>query len=176
MSSVFQSIQKKGSNFMGRNQASLPVSQSAADAPNVERVVRRRSVLSSLSLNGLSTDPKPSLEWAFRRSKSVSSMGEYAGTSVRKWWDWGWSWILSRKPTFARDLEMNEEESSVLGSQSKGSWGHVFYKVRSELKRLVGADHSNVGLPQTFRYQNSPYNTYSSQHFQVHGVGKAAQS
>ncbi|KAL5580467.1 hypothetical protein UlMin_012909 [Ulmus minor] len=55
-------------------------------------------------------------------------MGEYAGTSIRKWWDWGWSWILSKKPIFAQDLEMNEEETKILGSSSRGSWRHVFYK------------------------------------------------
>jgi hypothetical protein len=74
-------------------------------------------------------------------------MGEYAGGSIRKWWDWGWSWVLSRKPIFASDLEMNEEETKNLGSQNRGSWRHVFYKVRSEIRKLVGSDH--VGLQQT---------------------------
>ncbi|KAL5571112.1 hypothetical protein UlMin_020709 [Ulmus minor] len=55
-------------------------------------------------------------------------MGEYAGTSIRKWWDWGWSWILSKKPIFAQDLKMNEEDTKILGSRGKGSWRHLFYK------------------------------------------------
>uniref|UniRef100_A0A5B7B4Z6 Uncharacterized protein n=1 Tax=Davidia involucrata TaxID=16924 RepID=A0A5B7B4Z6_DAVIN len=50
--------------------------------------------------------------------------------------------------TFAGDLEMNEQETALLGCHNKGSWRHVFYKVRSELTRLVGSSH-NVGLPQT---------------------------
>lgn len=45
---------------------------------------------------------------------------------------------------------MNEEETKVLGSDNRGSWRHVFYKVRSELKRLVGSDVDS--LPQTYRY------------------------
>ncbi|KAL5565382.1 hypothetical protein UlMin_028546 [Ulmus minor] len=59
-------------------------------------------------------------------------MGEYAGTLILKWWDWGWSWILSKKPIFAQDLEMNEEETKILGSSSRGSWRHVFYKCVGE--------------------------------------------
>ncbi|KAF8406737.1 hypothetical protein HHK36_008829 [Tetracentron sinense] len=97
----------------------------------------------------------PASSWAFPRSKSMPSLGEFSGGSIRKWWDWGWAWILSRKPTFARDLEMNEEESAMLGCHNKGSWRHVFYKVRSDLRRLVRSDH--VGLPQTFRYDSYSY-------------------
>jgi len=37
-------------------------------------------------------------------------MGEYAGGSIRKWWDWGWSWVLSRKPIFASE---NDRHCSV---------------------------------------------------------------
>lgn len=50
---------------------------------------------------------------------------------------------------------MNEEETKLLGSHSRGSWRHVFYKVRSELKRFVGSDR--VGLPQTCRYDSFNY-------------------
>lgn len=74
---------------------------------------------------------------------------------IRKWWEWGWGWILSKKPTFARDLEMNEAESAALGWQSKGSWRHIFYKVKSELGKLVGSSSDNVGLPQTIRHHSS---------------------
>lgn len=113
---------------------------------------------------------------AFRRSKSASSMGtadhhhqhhQYGGggggggdSMIRKWWEWGWGWILSRKPTFAKDLEMNEAESAALGWRSKGSWRHIFYKVKSELGKLVGPS-DDVGLPQTIRYGS----TSSSKNF-----------
>ncbi|KAA8535912.1 hypothetical protein F0562_028390 [Nyssa sinensis] len=130
MSSIFQS-------FHRTTKQALPVSQP-------EQGLRRR-------LSYLSSSPA-----ALRRSKSVSSMEEYAGSSIRKWWDWGWSWILSRKPTFARDLEMNGEETTVLGGHNKGSWRHVFYKVRSEVTRIVRSS-DNVGLPQTFRYDSFNY-------------------
>ncbi|KAM7482819.1 hypothetical protein LguiB_007402 [Lonicera macranthoides] len=143
MSSLYQS-------FMATKQGALPVSQSATSN---EQGVRRR--LSSFSLNNLQSISSPATSWAFRRSKSVSSMGEYAGSSVKKWWEWGLAWILSRKPTFASDLEMSQEETSILGSRNKGSWRHVFYKVRSELRRIVRSD--KVGLPQTYRYDSYHY-------------------
>jgi hypothetical protein len=82
-------------------------------------------------------------------------MGEYAGSFIRKWWDWGWSWVLSRKPIFTSYLEMNEEETKILGSQNRGSWRHVFYKVRYEIRKLVGSGH--VGIPQTYRYDSYNY-------------------
>jgi hypothetical protein len=82
-------------------------------------------------------------------------MGEYAGSFIRKWWDWGWSWVLSRKPIFTSYLEMNEEETKILGSQNRGSWRHVFYKVRYEIIKLVGSGH--VGIPQTYRYDSYNY-------------------
>ncbi|WCJ28572.1 hypothetical protein M5689_010262 [Euphorbia peplus] len=137
---------------MRRSSSSLiPVSQ---DQVQEQPGIRRR--LSSLSLKLQPISSSSTYSWAFQRSKSVSSMGEYAGTSIRKWWDWGWSWILSRKPIFAQDLELNEEETKVIGSQNKGSWRHVFFKVRSELRKIVRSDHK-VGLPQTYRYDALSY-------------------
>ncbi|KAI5679586.1 hypothetical protein M9H77_00813 [Catharanthus roseus] len=153
MSSIFQSFQGK---------QGLPLSRpadSTQEEPAGQRIRRR---LSSLSLSTLkiqySSNPASS-SWAFRRSKSVSSMGQYAGDSIRSWWDWGWAWILSRKPTFAKDLELNEEETAALGCHNKGSWRHVFYKIRSELRKLLGSDNVG-GLPQTFRYDS--YNYYKN--------------
>ncbi|KDP47018.1 hypothetical protein JCGZ_10745 [Jatropha curcas] len=143
MSSIIQSFQKRAN--------SLPVSQICDDSK--DQGLRRR--LSSLSLK-IQPIASPAASWAFRRSKSVSSMGEYAGTSIRKWWDWGWSWILSRKPIFAKDLEMNEEETRILGCHNKGSWRHVFYKVRSEIRKIVRSENK-VGLPQTCRYDSFSY-------------------
>ncbi|XP_021912754.1 uncharacterized protein LOC110826422 [Carica papaya] len=148
MSSIVESIQKR--SFLSSTRVQLPVSNNdAAD----QQSLRRRP--SSLSLRIQNISSSPAASWAFRRSKSVSSMGEYAGSSIRKWWDLGWSWILSRKPVFAKDIEMNEEETRVLGCHNKGSWRHVFYKVRSEIRRLMRSDQ--VGLPQTYRYDSFNY-------------------
>ncbi|KAF3434891.1 hypothetical protein FNV43_RR21978 [Rhamnella rubrinervis] len=160
MSSIVQSFQKR-SFLPTSNHGSLPVSQS--QDPNG---IRRR--LSSLSLKLQPISCSPAASWAFSRSKSVSSMGDYAGSSIRKWWDWGWSWILSKKPIFAQDLEMNEEETKVLGSHSRGSWRHVFYKVRSELKKFVGSD--KVGLPQTCRYDSFNYSKNFDEGMRTHLV------
>ncbi|KAL2512581.1 hypothetical protein Adt_18189 [Abeliophyllum distichum] len=143
MSSIFQSF---------RGKQALPVSQPEEEGPSG---IRRRLSSLSLDLNFQPNISSPAASWAFRRSKSVSSMGEYAGNSIRKWWDWGWTWILSRKPIFAKDLEMNEEETTVIGCHNKGSLGHVFYKVRSEFRKLIRSN--NVGLPQTFRYDSNNY-------------------
>lgn len=137
---------------------SLPLSQRTehhqdGSLDTLQRGLRRR--LSSLSLR---IQPATSSSWdLLRRTRSVSSVGASAGCStIRKWWDWGWSWILTRKPVFALDLEMNEEETKALGSHNRGSWRHVFYKVRSEIRRLVGSDNQ-AGLPQTCRYDSVSY-------------------
>ena len=62
---------------------------------------------------------------------------------------------IARKPIFAKDLEMNEEETKLIGSHNRGSLRHVFYKVRSEVRKLLGSDR--VGLPQTCRYDSFNY-------------------
>lgn len=129
---------------------SLPVSSRSKeeDADGVAGGLRRR--LSSMSIPAAAAATASSI--SFPRSKSLSSMGDYAGTSLRKWWDWSWAWILSRKPIFARDLEMNEQETKLLGSHDRGSWRHVFCRVRSEIRRFI--THSDyAALPQTYRPQ-----------------------
>ncbi|XP_038888269.1 uncharacterized protein LOC120078122 [Benincasa hispida] len=125
----------------------LPVSQ-----PDSAQTIRRR--LSSISFK-IQPISSPVVSWPFRRSKSVSSMRDFTGSSLRKWWDWGWSWILSRKAAFTRDLEMNDEETKALGSNCRGSFRHLFYKVRSEFRKLIRSDR--VGLPQTFKYDSVNY-------------------
>ncbi|KAL5702551.1 hypothetical protein ACHQM5_027757 [Ranunculus cassubicifolius] len=77
---------------------SLPLSRTPSSS---DRTIRRR--LSSLSMK-IQPISSPATNWAFHKSKSMSSMGEAAGSSIRKWWDWGWAWILTKKPTFAQDL------------------------------------------------------------------------
>ncbi|KAJ4851085.1 hypothetical protein Tsubulata_016160 [Turnera subulata] len=91
----------------------------------------------------------------FPRSKSMpSSMGDYTSisSSIRKWW----GWILSRKPVFAQDLEMNEEETKALGSHRRGSWRHLLFKLRSEIRKLSRSS-DKVGVPQTYKYDSFNY-------------------
>ncbi|KAF7143319.1 hypothetical protein RHSIM_Rhsim05G0044800 [Rhododendron simsii] len=158
MTSIYETFQKRTSfNIPSMKNHSLPTSHSPTTT-TTKPVSHLRRRLSSLSLN---LHPSPdritsTTSWVFRRSKSVSSMGESAGSSIKEWWNWGVGWILSKKPTFAKDLEMNEHESSLLGSNAKGTWRHVFYKVRSEFRKLVGGDN-NLVLPQTFRYDSVAY-------------------
>lgn len=85
----------------------------------------------------------------------MSAMGEHAGSSLRKWWEWGWAWVMSRKPSFAGDLEMNEEETAMLGAHSQGSWRHLFYKIRSEFRKIVGP--GQLPVTQKFRYDSFSY-------------------
>ncbi|KVH88582.1 uncharacterized protein LOC112501942 [Cynara cardunculus var. scolymus] len=140
---------------MFRKAASLPVSHSNIDDQSSMAAGMRRR-LSSMSLriqpSAISGTTTAATAWAMRRSKSVSSMGESASTSIRSWWDWGWGWILSRKPLFAQDLEFNQDETSFLSSHDKGSWKHVIFKLRSEIRKLVRSDQN--GLPQSVRYNS----------------------
>ncbi|GAA0142905.1 hypothetical protein LIER_03702 [Lithospermum erythrorhizon] len=122
-----------------KNNQSLPLSQQKDQTPSI----RRR--LSSLSLKSMTEYSSPATSWALRRSESVSSISKNAGNSIAKWWTWGWDWILSRKPTFALDLEMNEDEKRVIGCQNKGSLRHVFFKLNFEIKKIVGDKAKVVG-------------------------------
>ncbi|XP_071695316.1 uncharacterized protein [Rutidosis leptorrhynchoides] len=144
MTSIFQTFNKNNS---------LPISHTTQQGPSPPETagMRRRNsfTLSSDSFPIQRPTISSTTAWALRSSKSVSSMGESASTSVKSWWDQGWAWILSRKPVFAQDLEMNHEETCVLGSQNKGSWRHIIYKFRSEIRKLVKSDQP--GLPQTIR-------------------------
>ncbi|KFK30173.1 hypothetical protein AALP_AA7G227300 [Arabis alpina] len=139
-----------------RKPTSLPVSQrpksssSVAITDDEPGLIRRR--LSSLSLN-LTTQPAAAIAARFPRSKSVSAMGEQAGSSVKEWWGWGWSWILSRKVVFIRDLELNKEEAKSIGSQNRGSVMHVFFKIRSQIRNLIGGSSSNDTLPLSCKHK-----------------------
>ncbi|KAG5064889.1 hypothetical protein JHK85_006072 [Glycine max] len=143
MSSMGESQQR--SLFGSTKASSLPVSTSRSDS---EGGLRRR--LSSLSLKIQLESPNSS-SWSFPRSKSLSSMGDYA----RTWWDWSWAWILSRKLIFATDLEMNDQETKLLASHNRGTWRHVFYKLRSEIRRFINtSDHTT--LPKTYHHKSTP--------------------
>lgn len=144
MTSIFQTLNKD---------KSLPVSHTTKDPfpqPETAAGIRRRNSFTTVDSFPI---PRPTIAnttaWALRSSKSISSMGESASTSVKDWWDRGWAWVLSTKPVFAQDLEMNHEETCVLGSHNKGSWRHILYKFRSEIRKLLGSDQP--GLPQTIR-------------------------
>lgn len=126
--------------FGSTKASSLPVSTSRSDS---EGGLRRR--LSSLSLKIQLESPNSS-SWSFPRSKSLSSMGDYVRTC--------WAWILSRKLIFATDLEMNDQKTKLLGSPNRGTWSHVFYKLRSEIRRFIStSDHAT--LPKTY-HRSSP--------------------
>nr|XP_043612000.1 uncharacterized protein LOC122583681 [Erigeron canadensis] len=147
---------------MLHREKSLPVSHQpdTTDPSSVSSVMRRR--LSSMSLkihpSSISDTTSAATAWAMRRSKSVSSMGETASTSIKTWWAWGFGWILSKKPVFAQDLELNQHDTTLGGltSRDKGSWKHILFKVRSEIRKLIRSD-DKVGLPQTIRYNSNSY-------------------
>ncbi|KAL0726057.1 hypothetical protein Bca4012_022150 [Brassica carinata] len=138
MSSMMETLQI-------RKPTSLPVSHQRLSPSTKDEhgVIRRR--LSSLSLNLLNQPSE--IASRFPKSKSVSDMGKQVGSSVKEWWEWGWSWILSRKPVFIRDLELNREEAKTIGSQNRGSIMHVFFKLRSRIRTLMGGSSSDT-LPK----------------------------
>jgi hypothetical protein len=87
-----------------------------------------------------------SAEWAFRRRSRPAPSLSAGGGSLRQWWRRGVvGWLLSRKPGFAGDLEMNEDDGRH-GGRGTWGWGHVLYRVRSGVRRLVVSAHS---LPTT---------------------------
>jgi hypothetical protein len=117
----------------------------AAAAPTP--IIRRRLSCSSFNYNNPAAEAdQTSLSWSFPCSRSKSFSFSF---SIRNWWDWSWAWILSRKPIFATDLEMNEQETKLLASRDKGSWKHVFYRMRSEIRRITNSDYCTP-LPQTY--------------------------
>ncbi|KAK4759850.1 hypothetical protein SAY87_022981 [Trapa incisa] len=146
-----QTLHKKRPSFSFTTSApSLPLSNYDSSYSSAMGLRRR---LSSISF------PLPSssaASWALHRSKSIPAIGSQTCSSIKRWWDGALAWVLSGKPAFAEDLEMNEEETKLIGSQSKGSWKHLFYKLRSEIWKLIGSDH--VGLPQTCRRDSFSYN------------------
>ncbi|KAL5856285.1 hypothetical protein ACOSQ3_006123 [Xanthoceras sorbifolium] len=119
MSSIVQTFQKR--TILPTNNQALPVSQtdssSSLNSNNEQQQQQEEGLRKRLSSLSLRIQPPISSQtvasWASQRSKSVSSIGEYAGTSIRKWWDWGWSWVLYKKPTFAQDLEMKRRPGSL---------------------------------------------------------------
>ncbi|XP_010515309.1 PREDICTED: uncharacterized protein LOC104791178 [Camelina sativa] len=122
-----------------RKPTSLPVSSTTTrDEPGL---LRRR--LSSLSLNLSRNQPS-----TVSRSKSVSNMGEQGGSSVKEWWEWSWSWILLKKlPIFFTDLEVNKNGAKPsLGNQQTGSFTHVFFMLRSEIRRLLRPSSDSLPL------------------------------
>ncbi|CAG7900782.1 hypothetical protein HID58_024888 [Brassica napus] len=124
-----------------RKPASLPVSSTTTADNNEPGLLRRR--LSSLSLN-LSRNQSSTDD--LHRSKSVSATGEQRGSgSVKEWWEWSWSLILLKKlPVFFTDLEFNENQTkSSLGNQQRGSFAQVFFRLRSEIRRLLRTSSSD---------------------------------
>ncbi|GAU46675.1 hypothetical protein TSUD_254410 [Trifolium subterraneum] len=108
-------------------------------------LLRRRLSCSSLISNNNETS---SSTWSFPCSSRSTKSFSFS-FSITNWWAWSWAWILSRKPIFATDLEMNEHETKLLASRDKGSWKHVFYRMRSEIRRITNSDYCTP-LPQTY--------------------------
>ncbi|RZS06519.1 hypothetical protein BHM03_00037179 [Ensete ventricosum] len=154
MGSLFENLQKKRFFLPTMPyQDDLPTFQAQKDTHLIG--LRKRISSYSVKIQPLST---ASSGWGFSKSQSMSSIGEFAGGPLRRWWDRWWGWVLSRKPAFAQDIEMNEEETALLGCHTKGSWQHILYKLRSEVRKLV---RSNTTLPTT---QGLRYDSFSYSH------------
>ncbi|KAJ8512978.1 hypothetical protein OPV22_003412 [Ensete ventricosum] len=156
MGSLFENVQKKRLFPTMPYKDELPtfqVHQQQQQQQDSHLIGLRKRISSfSVKIQPLSS---VSTEWAIRRCKSMPSIGEFAGGPLRRWWGSWWGWILSRKPVFAQDVEMNEEETAMLGSHHKGSWRHVFYRVRSEIRKLMRSN--SLPTTQGFRYDSFDY-------------------
>ncbi|VVB14601.1 unnamed protein product [Arabis nemorensis] len=117
-----------------RKPTSLPVSSTTADEPCV---LRRRLSFLSLILS---------------HNKPSTAMGDQGSSSVKEWWEWSWSLILLKKlPIFITDLEFNKEETKSSSFQQRGSFIHVFFKLRSEISRLLRRPSSD-SLPLSCKH------------------------
>ncbi|WOL04275.1 hypothetical protein Cni_G12996 [Canna indica] len=153
MGGLLENLQKKRLFPAMPYKDDLPIFQKGGGGGASHLIGMRKRISSfSVKIQPLST---ASAEWAIRRSKSMPSIGEFAGVPLRRWWGRWWGWILSRKPAFAQDIEMNDEETAMLGCQSKGSWRHIFYKVRSEIRKLMRSN--SLPTTQGFRYDSFSY-------------------
>lgn len=162
-STILESIQK--ARFLPTRplKDELPTFQGGFGGNKESHLAGLRKRLSSFS-GKIQPISSASAEWAFRRSKSAPSLGAAfaaGGGSLRQWWAWGVGWLLSKKPGFAGDLEMNEEEVAALGRPSRGSWAHILYKMRSGVRRLVMSAHS---LPTTQKQSSLPASSSPALH------------
>lgn len=141
----------------------LPISQDFSK--DTHKIGLRRRISSfSIKVQPLSST---STSWSFNRSKSLSAIGELTGGPLRRWWDWGWGWILSRKPAFSQDIEMNgDETANFLGCHSQYNWKHLFYKIRSKVRKIVRPQR--LPMTQGFRYDSFSY----AQNFDDGGRGE----
>lgn len=148
MATILENIQK--ARFLPTRplKDELPTFQGGGKSKEESHLMGLRKRLSSFSGKIQPISSASAAEWAFRRSKSAPSLGAAfaaGGGSLRQWWQWGVGWLLSKKPGFAGDLEMNEDEGRH-GGRGTWGWGHVLYRVRSGVRRLVVSAHS---LPTT---------------------------
>ncbi|KAK8963388.1 hypothetical protein KSP40_PGU020865 [Platanthera guangdongensis] len=159
MRSFLDNIQKRIPIPSAPMKDDLPISQSP-NGGTTHLIGLRRRIISSFSVKIQPFSSSAACSWAaLRRSKSAPEFAEdqFSRGTIRRWWDWSWAWLLSKKPVFARDLEMNEEEAAMLGCHSKGTLRHLFHKIRSEIRKIVPASQ---GLPTTnarFRYDSISY-------------------
>ncbi|KAJ3677660.1 hypothetical protein LUZ60_003384 [Juncus effusus] len=136
----------------------LPISQSTISHGNnpSEPLKGLRRRLSSFSVN-MQPLSSATTEWALRKSKSVPSFRDLTPGPLKKWWLIGWNWIVSKKKELAHDLEMHGEgeKDTMLGGNGVNGFMHMFYKVRSEIRKLVGSDGK---LPTTHKFRYDSFN------------------
>ncbi|CAO2202485.1 unnamed protein product [Urochloa humidicola] len=135
----------------------LPVTTAGA-AAGAGSGLRRR--MSSISVHLLRPSLSSSAE-SIRRAQSMPSVKALAAAgALRRWWEWGLGWVMERRPHFARGLEMSDDEAAALGGcHCRGTWRHVFYKVRAGARRILGRDGRplKAAAPPDFGYDSASY-------------------
>ncbi|CAN6476648.1 unnamed protein product [Victoria cruziana] len=142
MAAIFRSLHGEGN-------AALPISQrgekmAAAGGLRKRIVALCQMYPSDLRISSAATG---SFSWSVRRSKSMSAIGDAAGSSLRRWLQRGWGWFSSKKDGFFMDLEMNETDNG-----QRSGWGYVFSVVRAQVKKLTAAN------PPIQRFQYDSFN------------------
>ncbi|XP_037416391.1 uncharacterized protein LOC119279100 [Triticum dicoccoides] len=105
----------------------------------VDQSGMRRRMSSCLSL--ILQPPTSSSSAAFRRAWSMPSIKALAAAgALQQWWELRLGWIITRKHSFTRALEMSVDVAAVLGCHCLSTLRHVFYKGRVNVHRLLGRD------------------------------------
>jgi len=144
---------KRGDDAAGGKEC-LPISSGDGQKLGQGGGLRKR-ISSSFSYRSGPDGTRSSDSWSFRRTKSMAD--GCGGTSIWKWWDWGWEWIASTKKTIWRKMENARDGDLVLGYDTS-NWRHSFWKLRTHLRKIVGKGPASTMTQKfDFRYDALSY-------------------
>jgi hypothetical protein len=162
MATIIETIQKRNLFPARPLKDDLPIFNAPLRSPSTS--ITTVGVATSDHLIGLrkrlcsfSDKIQPLSTSSFLRSRSMPSFNSFSINPILQWWSWGIGWILARKPAIVSDLELNEEEVTVLGTHNKGSLRHALYRVQSGFRKLVMGS-GTLPVSQKVRSDSFSYN------------------